>query len=93
MCTDQYLSYKGNMVYLNVYNFPPTCVYICILFVKPKRFYVSFLLFLFFFKFYGYIFYEPLRNLIRLLGETKWFKGLVTYAKCNCNSYKSELDI
>ena len=48
-------------------------------------------IFVFFLRFCGYIFYKPSRDLTRPLGGTKWFKGLATYAKCNYDSYDSEL--
>jgi len=44
-----------------------------------------------FLGFCGYIFCKPSQDLTRPLGGTKWFKGLVAYAKCNRDSYYSEL--
>ena len=44
-----------------------------------------------FLRFCGYIFCKPSRDLTRPLGVTKGFKGLVAYAKCNRDSYESEL--
>jgi len=44
-------------------------------------------------RFYGYIFCKPSRDLTRPLGETKWFKGVPAYAKCNRDSYESELGL
>ena len=49
-------------------------------------------IFVFFFRFCGYIFCKPSWDLTRPLAGTKWFKGLVAYAKCNRDSYDSELD-
>jgi len=55
--------------------------------------YICVSLFLFRFqRFCGYIFCKPSRDLTRPLGGTKGFKGLVAYAKCNRDSYESELD-
>ena len=36
---------------------------------------------------------NPHETFTRPLGGTKWFKGLVAYAKCNHDSYGSELDL
>ena len=44
-----------------------------------------------FLRFCGYIFCKPSRDLTYPLGETKGFKGLVAYAKCNRDSNESEL--
>ena len=40
-----------------------------------------------------YIFCKPSRDLTHPLRGTKWFKGLAAYAKCNRDSYDSELDL
>jgi len=50
-------------------------------------------IFVFFLRFCAYIFSKPSRNVTRPLGGTKWIKGLVAYAKCNRDSYDSELDL
>jgi len=55
--------------------------------------FISFLMFPSFWDFCGHIFCKPSRDLTRPLGETKWFKGLVAYAKCNRDSYESELGL
>jgi len=57
------------------------------IFVLFSFYFVSFL------RFCGYIFCEPSRDLTRPLGRTKWFKGLVAYAKCHHDSYESELGL
>ena len=57
------------------------------IFVLLSIYFVSFL------RFYGYIFCKPSRDLTRPLGGTKWFKGLVAYAKCNRDSHESELGL
>ena len=44
-----------------------------------------------FLRFCGYIFCKPSRDLTRPLGGTKGFKEFVAYAKCNRDSYESEL--
>ena len=72
----------------NVYSLP-RCVY-CVWSFSFFRFCFSFLCFSFL-RFCGYIFCKPSRDLTRPLGGTKGFKGLVAYAKCNRDSYESEL--
>jgi len=49
--------------------------------------------FSFFLRFCGHIFCKPSRDLTRPLRGTKWFKGLVAYAKCYRNSYECELGL
>ena len=71
------------LVYIFVFLFVnPFCSSVCV-----------FLLLFLFQRFCGYIFCKPSRDLTRPLGGTKGFKGLVAYAKCNRDSYESELAV
>ena len=63
-----------------------------ILCVTPFISLSSFLcLFFLLLRFCRCIFCKPSRDLTRPLEGTKWFKGLIAYAKCNRDSYESEL--
>jgi len=66
---------------------------ICVLSFLPSFWFYSSSICVFFLRFCGYIFCKASRNLTRPLGGTEWFKGLVAYAKCNCDSYESELGL
>ena len=72
----------------NCVQFTPMCFY----YMLCSFYFFIFvpLLFSFFLRFCGYIFCKPTRDLTWL---TKWFKALVPYAKCNHDSYESELDV
>lgn len=82
------LELLGVLVDLIVYSLP-RCIY-CVLSFSFFSFLFLFLCFSFL-RFCGYIFCKPSRDLTRPLGVTKGFKGLVAYAKCNRDSYESEL--
>ena len=56
------------------------------------RFLFFFLSFVSSLRFCGYIFCKPSQDLTHPLGGTKRFKGLIACAKCNRDSYESELD-
>ena len=69
------LEWCGSLEY--VYMFFQCCIYE---FVKTNNF-----------KFYEYVFCKPLRDLTHSLEITFGLKGLIIHAKCNCDSYESEL--
>ena len=97
MCTEMHimLVYKlilellGGFGRSDCVQFTPMYIY-CVLLFLFFDFCFSFLCFSFL-RFCGYIFCKPSRDLTRPLGGTKGFKGLVAYAKCNRDSYESEL--
>jgi len=63
---------------------------VCISVLFSLFFFLLFHLFSFL-RFCGYIFCKPSRDLTYPLGGTKRFKGLLTCAKCNHDSYESLL--
>ena len=71
----------------------PLYTYLCLVCISVLFSLFSFFLFhLFSFsRFCGSIFYKYSQGLTCPLGVIKGFKGLVAYAKCNCDSYESEL--
>jgi len=73
-------------------TFYPIVYILCVLLLLFLCFHF-FSSFSFFLRFCGYIFYKPSQDLTRPLGGTKGFKGLITYAKCNRDSYESELGL
>jgi len=71
----------------------PLCIYFVCVTPFISLFSFPFLCFLLFEILWVYIFCKPSRDLIRPLGGTKWFKGLVAYARCNRDSYEGELEL
>ena len=90
LCINLYLSYKGDKAYWMCTVSPIVSIFVC----YSSYFFVftSFLIFSFFWDFVGISSANP-HETTRPLGETKLFKGLVAYAKCNRDSYESELDL